>query len=87
MDYAMEEMQVVFPSRGHTSEALQPSEEPFDLPASFVPAQPPAVLCDVTSVRAVGRDEFDAARRAEPPVARVAVVRFVAQESRGRARG
>lgn len=63
------------------TEVLQPREEAFNLPAVAVAAKLPAVLRDVPSGRAMGRDELNATL-GHPGVEGVAVVAAVADQAR-----
>jgi hypothetical protein len=51
---------IVFPTNDETAEVMQPSEEPFDLPAAAVAAQFASILSFSFSVGPVGSDQFDA---------------------------
>ena len=52
---------MVFMAHQHAPEVVQPGEEPFHLPATFVSAKWAAILSfGPFAVRSVGRDQLDA---------------------------
>src|SRR5689334_16062913 len=66
-----------------TTEVLQPSKQPLDLPSAAIPAQSPAVLCRrFAPVHLVRRDHFDSCG-SQLCIQRVAVIRPVADQSFG----
>lgn len=61
---------------------LKPGKQSFDLPAAFIAAQGPSILCEVDPVRSMGRDELDPAR-GQPLVEPVAVIRGIPNQALG----
>ena len=61
---------------------LEPSKEPFDFPAALISTQRAPILGEIDPVRAMGRDQFDAAG-AEGLVEGVAVIGGVPDEALG----
>ena len=66
-------------ARDEAPRVLEPGEEAFDLPASFVAPERAAVLGQIHPVPPMGRDQFNLERR-EGTVERVAVVGGVADQ-------
>jgi hypothetical protein len=60
---------------------VKPGEEPLDLPAPTSAAQRPAILRFRTTVRAMGRDQFDVVGGREVLIEAVAVVRHVTNQA------
>jgi hypothetical protein len=79
VDEAKEVARFDFVARVYAPIAKQPGEETFDMPASTVTTQRTSVLSLVYAPRVMGRDELDAAPP-QPPVERIAVVGFVADQ-------
>src|SRR2546423_14693836 len=76
-----EVLDVIVEARRHAAEVLKPCVQPLDLPAALVAPQLPAVLRPrLLPVRAVRRDQLDAAR-GQLGVERVGVVSLVADQS------
>src|SRR6266508_1466378 len=76
-------LSMVFPARDEAAKVLQPREQTLDLPPTAVAAERAAVLGHLATVRAVGRDQLDAALRVQPPVQRIAVIRPIPDQARG----
>lgn len=74
---------MIFVPRHESPEIVQPREEPLDLPATAVATQLAAVLREIAAVRPVRRDRFGAPLR-QAAIERVAIVGFVADQSRQR---
>ncbi len=72
------------PTSSKTAPALEPGEEPLDLPAAFVAAERAAILLAAAGVlaAALGCDELDAALFCEAELKRCTVPRLVANQSR-----
>jgi len=76
---------MIFIADNQASEVLQPREKSLDSPAALVSAQGSAVLRSAsTAVVSMRRHQFDAALVEQPLVQRVAVIRFIADESFGK---
>ena len=72
---------MAFPAGDQAAEVVQPGEEPLHLPASFVPAQRPAIL-SFAPPPPVGRDQLDVVFVPEVLVEPVRVVSLVADQPR-----
>jgi len=73
---------VILPASDQAAVVMEPSEQPFDLPASPVAAQPTAILgCGPRARRVVRRDQFQAVAFAQPLIQGIAVVSAVADQS------
>jgi len=68
-----------------TAVVLEPSEEPFDLPAPAIAPQGTTVLGPHSSTRLVGSDQLDPALTPQPLIQAVAVVGAVPDQSLGSA--
>ena len=69
-----------FPPRGDAPPALEPGEEPFDLPASFIAAKLAPILV-APAVALAWRDEVDSSLNEEPLLQRRSVPSFVGDQS------
>ena len=87
LDEAEEVRRMVFPARDEAAKVLQPREQTLDLPPTAGAAERAAVLGHLATVRAVGRDQLDAALRVQPLVQRIAVIRPIPDQARGRRGG
>ena len=82
LDESEEVLLIPLVSDDQSTEVLQPGEEAFDLPASLVPSEHPAVLCFwFRRVASVRRDHHRAELSHYEPVQRIAVVGSVADQS------
>lgn len=82
MNQADEVLGLLFPASREPSPALEPREEAFDFPSTFVPTQLAAVSLEVATRALVRRDEFDAALRFQALLKHATVPRFVCKRSR-----
>jgi hypothetical protein len=84
LDHAEKVFRVIFPAHDDATKVMKPSEQALDLPTAAVTTQGAAVLGDrLAAVPAVRRDQLHAQSFAQALVQRVAVVGFVADQSRG----
>ena len=84
LNHSEEIFRVVLPANDEASIVVKPSEQALDLPAAAVAAQRATVLRDwLTAVPAVWRDQLHAKSFLQALVERIAVVSFVADQSRG----
>jgi len=73
---------VILPADDNATIIMEPSKQTLDLPATTVAAQHAAVLRDGSAaVPAVRRDQFHMEMFAYPLIQRIAVVRFIADQS------
>ncbi len=79
LDHAEEIGGVALPSRGESSEVLQPCEQPFDFPAAQVTTQWSAILSSF-SFAPVGSDHFDAVLFTKSLIERITVVGLIANQ-------
>ena len=76
-------LDVIVKARRHAAEVLKPRVQPLDLPPAFVaPQLPPVLRPRLLAVRAVRRDQFDAAL-GQFGVERVGVVSLIADQPSG----
>src|ERR1700688_2652445 len=84
LDHGEEIFRVIFPAHHDAAKIMKPGEQAFDFPAAAVATQRAAVLRDrFAAVPAVRRDQLHAQSFAQALVQRIAVVGFVADQSRG----
>jgi hypothetical protein len=82
LNHPEEILWVVFPANDDATIIVKPSKQTLDFPATTIAPQRAAVLCDwFAPVPAVRRDQFHAEMFAYPLIQRIAVVRFVADQS------
>lgn len=82
MDHPEEVIRVPFPARDDATEVMKPGEEPLNFPAAPAAPQWPAILRAGQAIRSMGRDQLDAIRGGKVLIKAVAVVPFVADQSR-----
>ena len=70
---------VVLPADDESAEVMEPSKQPFHLPAPPVAAEGPAIL-GLAPAAPVGRDHFDAVDLRELPIELVRIIGLVADE-------
>ena len=82
LNHPEEILWVVFPANDDATIIMEPSKQAFDFPATAIAAQHAAVLGDRSApVPAVRRDQLHMETFAHPLIQRIAVVRFVADQS------
>ena len=73
---------VIFPANDDATIIMKPCKQTLDFPATAIAPQCAAVLCDwFAPVPTVRRDQFHAEMFAYPLIQRIAVVRFVTNQS------
>jgi hypothetical protein len=73
---------VVFPANDDATIIMEPSKQALDFPAATVATQGATVLCDGPApVPAMRRDQFHAEMFSDVLIQRIAVVRFIADQS------
>ena len=73
---------IVFPANDDATIIMEPSKQALDFPAAMVAAQRATVLCDRSApIPSVRRDQFHMEMLAYPPIQRIAVVGFIANQS------
>ena len=84
LDHGEEIFRVIFPAHYDATKIMKPGEQAFDFPSAAVATQRAAVLGDrLAAVPAMRRDQLHAQGVAQALVERVAVIGFVAYQSRG----
>src|SRR5665213_2470479 len=82
LNHPEEILWVILPTNDDATIIMEPSKQAFDFPATTVAAQGAAVLRDWSApVPAVRSDQFHAEMFAYPLIQRIAVVRFIADQS------
>src|SRR5713226_5723986 len=82
LNHPEEILWVVLPANDDATIIMEPSKQALDFPATTVAAQDAAVLGDgSTAVPAVRRDQFHTEMLVHPLIQRIAVVRFIADQS------
>src|ERR1700722_11284771 len=82
LNHPEEILWVVLPANDDATIIVEPSKQALDFPAATVAAQHAAVLCDGSAaVPAVRRDQLHPELFAHPLIQRIAVVRFIADQS------
>ncbi len=74
---------MVLPARDEPAKALQPGEEPLDLPAAAIATQRPAIPRHLPPVGMVRCDHLDPALVPEPLVQSVAVIGLAPDQALG----
>ncbi len=84
MEETEEVLGLVVPASGEAAPPLEPREETFDLPTSFVATQRTAILLSVALLTSatLGRDEFNAALLGKAAAQLAAVPSLVPDQSR-----
>jgi hypothetical protein len=82
VDHPEEVIRVPFPARNDATEIMKPGEEPLDFPAAPAAPKWPAILCAGQAIGAMGCDQLNAIGRGQVLIKPVAVVPFVADQSR-----
>src|SRR5277367_2915457 len=84
LDHREEIFRVIFPAHDDATKVMKPGEQALDFPSAAVATQGAAVLGHrLAAVPAVRRDQLHAPGVAQALVQRIAVVGFVADQSRG----
>ena len=83
MDHPEEVIRVPFPARHDATEVMKPGEESFNLPASASAPKRPAILSTGMAIGSMGRDQLNAIGGRQVVVKPIAVIPFVADQSRG----
>src|SRR5271156_1051391 len=84
LNHREEVFRVIFPTHHDATKIMKPGEQAFDFPAATIAAQRATVLGDgLAAVPSVRRDQLDAQGVTQALVQRIAVVGFVADQSRG----
>jgi hypothetical protein len=82
VDHAEEVSRVSFPARDNAAEVMKPGEEALNLPAPTTAAKRPAILSADATNRSMRGDQLDAIGCGKMLIEPVAVVPFVADQSR-----
>jgi hypothetical protein len=69
------------PPSDQTTKVLQPSEEPFHLPAAAITAHGSTVLCEVDPIRSMWSNHLNVSLRGQPRIQPIAVIRGVPDQS------
>src|SRR5271154_3291565 len=85
LDHREKIFRVIFPAHHDAAKIMKPGEQALDFPTAAVATQRATVLGDrLAAVPAVRRDELHAQGVPQSLVQRIAVIGFVADQSRGR---
>src|SRR5580658_9725613 len=83
LDHREEILRVIFPTHHDAAKVMKPGEQALNFPTAAVATQRAAVLGDrLAAIPAVRRDQLHAQSFAQALVQRIAVIGFVADQSR-----